>query len=156
MLAAGEITPAELRRKNSLLHRMGLDPQSGVILNWQPGYEEMRMEMDKHIARCLVLLNGQGWPEVHGFLDQFFVQVPGLGHRIILHHKLGVEIVVRKFGEEARAAAELHIRDDMGMIQAGPQEAWNLVRNFLQPGQLGTVNEILASLGLPEAGPGLD
>ncbi len=47
MLAAGEITKTELRRKNSLLHRMGLDPQSGVILNWQPGYKKASTEQGR-------------------------------------------------------------------------------------------------------------
>ena len=112
------------------------------------------MNKAQHIAHTRKAL-GADFAEVHDFLDQFWQEVPSLGHRIILHHRMGVELVVARLGETARAAAELHIRDDLGTIQADPQEVWEQVRNFMQPGQLGRVNEILACFGLPECGPGL-
>lgn len=112
------------------------------------------MNKAQHVARTRKLL-GFDFSEVHDYLDKFWSEVPSLGHRIILHHKLGIELVVRDLGESAREAAEMHIRDDMGQILADPQEVWELVRNFVEPGQLGRVNEILACLGLPECGPGL-
>ncbi len=116
------------------------------------------MERDEHIARCLKVLGpGQGWPEVHDFLDQYFDDAPGSAHRIILHHKMGVEIVVQKFGEAARAAAELHIRDDLGgELPENPQDVWNRVRAWLHPHALGMANAISSSLGLPQAGPWCD
>ena len=37
----------------------------------------------------------------------------GLGHRLLLHHQKGVDLVAKRYGEEARPAAELHIIRDL-------------------------------------------
>jgi hypothetical protein len=55
---------------------------------------------------------GNAWTEVHVFLDQFQPRFRGPEHRRILHHTAGVNEVVRRFGEEARPVAELHIKMD--------------------------------------------
>lgn len=55
---------------------------------------------------------GKPFTEVHIFLDQFFPLFRGAEHRRVLHHTAGVEEVVRRFGEEARPVAELHIKED--------------------------------------------
>ena len=109
----------------------------------------------KHIGRTRQSFNNKPWTEVHDFLDQFWSTVPSLAHRIILHHAMGVELVVARFGPDSRGPALLHIEDDCGEVPADPQEAWELLRHFVQPGQLGEVNAILACFGLPECGPGL-
>ena len=36
-----------------------------------------------------------------------------MSHRQILHHQLGIELVTAQFGENVRAAAELHIIEDL-------------------------------------------
>ena len=53
--------------------------------------------------------------EVHVFLDQFFPKYK-ISHRRLLHHRLGVELAVRHFGETAWGPAELHILDDEGKV----------------------------------------
>lgn len=63
-----------------------------------------------HQKRCLELL-GQGFAEVHSWLDRFYPAYDGW-HRIILHHRVGLDLLVREMGEGVRAAGELHIRDD--------------------------------------------
>ena len=55
---------------------------------------------------------GNTFHDVHVFLDQFADEFPGFAHRRLLHHRLGVELIVKKFGDTARPAAELHIRQD--------------------------------------------
>lgn len=112
------------------------------------------MEREEHMARTQAAL-GRPWPQVHDFLDQFFDAAPGFAHRIILHHRLGIELVVREFGEEARAVAEQHIRDDCDIIPAVPQEAYGLIQLMTRPEQLAPVNAILADLGLPLVSPPL-
>jgi hypothetical protein len=55
---------------------------------------------------------GEPWTEVHVFLDQFAPKFRGAEHRRILHTVEGVAEVVRRFGEESRPVAELHIKED--------------------------------------------
>ncbi len=54
---------------------------------------------------------GKPFFEVHKYIDQFYKEL-GIGHRFIFHHKLGIELIVDRFGEDVRKAAELHIRED--------------------------------------------
>lgn len=68
-------------------------------------------DLTEHCATCQKLL-GNAFKEVHAFLDHFFPQY-GMSHRQILHHQLGVELIAAQFGEEVRAAAELHIIEDL-------------------------------------------
>jgi len=66
----------------------------------------------QHCTDCQRLL-GQTFAPVHAFLDQYATKYGGLGHRLLLHHRRGVELVAKRFGEEARPAAELHIIRDL-------------------------------------------
>lgn len=76
------------------------------------------MNLDDHIKATA----GAG-REIHEFLDQFVHQF-GIDHRVALHHKAGIAIVVKQFGEKARAIAEQHIRDDWaGQLPVGPDDA---------------------------------
>lgn len=63
-----------------------------------------------HQKRCLTQL-GHRFAEVHAWLDRFYLVYEGW-HRIILHHRAGLDLLVREMGEGIRAAGELHIRDD--------------------------------------------
>jgi len=55
---------------------------------------------------------GDSFAEVHLFLDQYADQFDGYDIRILLHHSLGVDLVVSNLGEEAAQPAMLHIRED--------------------------------------------
>ena len=51
---------------------------------------------------------------------------------MILHHRLGVEVVGLEFGPEAKEAARLHIRDDLrGLLPTGPE--WFLAQEVFLP-----------------------
>lgn len=69
------------------------------------------MEIDQHAEACFRAF-GEAYYEVHQFLDQFSREFSGYAHRRLLHHRLGVALVVQRFGKEAQKAAELHIRQD--------------------------------------------
>lgn len=75
----------------------------------------------EHEAHCLEIL-GKPWPEVHRWIDRYYLLAPVFAHRIVLHHQLGIELGVAELGENARAALELHVRDDFGRILPGPFE----------------------------------
>lgn len=69
------------------------------------------MKLEEHEKQSVEWF-GKPWTEVHVFLDQFKPLFRGPEHRRILHHTAGVNEVVRRFGEEAREVAELHIKED--------------------------------------------
>jgi hypothetical protein len=58
---------------------------------------------------------GRRADEIHSFLDQFWTKYR-ISPRRLLHHRLGIKLIVEKFGEEAWGAAELHIVDDEGRV----------------------------------------
>ncbi len=72
------------------------------------------MHFDDHVKHTLRIYWRRA-EEVHIFLDQFFSKYRDT-HRRLLHHRLGIALVVEKFGEEARGPAERHIEDDMGFV----------------------------------------
>jgi hypothetical protein len=72
------------------------------------------MKQEEHENISLVKF-GKKYREVHEFLDQFFPK-NGIYHRVVLHHRLGISLVVQKFSESARPAAEQHIIDDLSCI----------------------------------------
>lgn len=74
------------------------------------------MHLTQHVDRTRKAFGDKGYEEVHRFLDQYF-NLYGPYHRVALHHKMGVELCVQKFGEEVRPVVELHILDDMGEIR---------------------------------------
>jgi len=69
------------------------------------------MKLEEHEKQSVEVF-GKPWTEVHCFLDQFFPMFRGADHRRVLHTVEGLEEVVRRFGEEARPVAELHIKED--------------------------------------------
>lgn len=84
--------------------------------------------LEEHEVHSLKML-GKPWTEIHSWLDQYFVKTPGVAHRVVLHHRLGIELGVAKFGEQARAALELHIQDDFELIPETPEEVVMIVAN---------------------------
>ncbi|SPF36964.1 conserved hypothetical protein [Syntrophobacter sp. SbD1] len=72
------------------------------------------MHHEDHAKHTLRIF-GRRADEVHAFLDQFFPKYR-ISHRRLLHHRLGVALIVRKFGEKAWGPAELHIVDDLGCV----------------------------------------
>jgi hypothetical protein len=71
------------------------------------------MKREEHEAECVQKL-GRPFTEVHEYLDQFFKD-HGPRHRCKLHHKWGIELVRRQFGEDAAQAATLHILSDLAL-----------------------------------------
>ena len=79
------------------------------------------MHLRDHEGHCIEEL-GAPFTEVHEFLDQFACKYHvTLPHRMILHHRLGVELVGVLMGLESRAAARLHVVDDVRRIPTGPE-----------------------------------
>ncbi len=66
------------------------------------------MNYIEHLKRT----NGIG-EEIHKYLDQYYQLYRG-DHRIILHHRKGVELIKKLFGEDMGWVAEQHIKDDFG------------------------------------------
>lgn len=69
----------------------------------------------KEHAEACVKEFGKPFEEIHVFLDQFWPKYK-ISHRRLLHHWLGLELIVNRFGKEARAPAELHIFQDLGRV----------------------------------------
>jgi len=69
------------------------------------------MKLEDHEKQSVEVF-GKPWTEVHLFLDKFSPMFRGADHRRVLHTAEGVREVVRRFGEESRAVAELHIKED--------------------------------------------
>jgi pectinesterase len=65
---------------------------------------------------------GRDFAEVHDFLDQHAPRFPKGEHRAVYHHRDGIALVARRFGEEAARAAERHVLEDLGCIPEDP--AW--------------------------------
>lgn len=84
------------------------------------------MHTIEHEQHCLKML-GNPFTEVHIWLDQYFIAARGVAHRIVLHHRIGIELGIAVFGEQARAALKLHIQDDFSTILPGPIEVAGLL-----------------------------
>ncbi len=80
------------------------------------------MRIAEHAKHCEEVL-GKPYTEVHVFLDQSALKYNmRFTHRMILHHRLGVEIVGLELGPDAKEAARLHIRDDLwGHLPLSPE-----------------------------------
>jgi hypothetical protein len=79
------------------------------------------MHIAAHEQHCIKEL-GVPFTEVHEFLDQFARKYGmSLAHRLVLHHRLGMELVGVLMGPDAREAAKLHIVDDVRRLPAGPE-----------------------------------
>ena len=77
------------------------------------------MRRKDHVTRCEKMI-GNGFNEVHAWLDEYAKQYPpdkyDAYHRHFRHHKEGIDEVMKKWGPEAALAAALHIYDDWGFI----------------------------------------
>jgi hypothetical protein len=82
---------------------------------------------EKHNETTIRLL-GKDFAPVHAFLDQFY-PVYGMSHRQLFHHQAGIELIVKKFGEEAGTAAEIHIIEDL--FPLAEIEKWGELRDMI-------------------------
>ena len=74
------------------------------------------MNYKEHCKECKEKL-GNDWAVVHRWLDEFAPQYfPSMSHRAIRHHKEGIEIVRKMWGDRAAEAARLHIIADMDKV----------------------------------------
>jgi hypothetical protein len=90
---------------------------------------------------------GGEYQSVHLFLDEYFGHFRSNLHWAILHHQLGIEMLVERYGEEVRRPAEIHIADDMGFVPEGPTDPRLLeLLTFLGPRDLEYADEILEEL----------
>jgi hypothetical protein len=105
------------------------------------------MHISEHEQHCVKKL-GAPFTKIHGFLDQYFDQTPGPVHRVILHHRLGIEFGIAKFGESAREALELHVLDDFEFIPDTPLEVAQMMvdQDFLSLHEINVLQPILDSL----------
>lgn len=69
------------------------------------------MHLKDHEKACIEEF-GKPYTEVHFGLDRFFEKF-NWQHRLILHHRLGVDLLAKQIGEEVRDPAEQHIRLDL-------------------------------------------
>jgi len=69
--------------------------------------------LTEHCSETAALL-GKRFEEVHRWLDEFAGQ-PGYGmrHRKLRHHLAGIEQVRKLWGDQAAAAARLHMMADL-------------------------------------------
>jgi hypothetical protein len=72
------------------------------------------MRHSEHCARCVEKF-GAPFERVHSWLDEFAPK-DIINHRKYRHHKEGIEMVRKMWGEADAKAAELHIMDDWGFI----------------------------------------
>ncbi|MFC1812772.1 DUF6915 family protein [Thermodesulfobacteriota bacterium] len=89
------------------------------------------MYLPQHNDACFKRWNNT-YEEIHKFLDQYQEAYVDnrYAHRRLLHHSLGVELVVKAFGEEARKAADLHIRQDIYGMKVQPSEEGQLPKDW--------------------------
>lgn len=85
------------------------------------------MRHEEHCRRSLEEF-GSRHDAVHEYLDQYAARWRGGIHRVLLHHALGVDLVVATLGEWARRPAEQHILDDFGGIPAAPDDPFMKLR----------------------------
>lgn len=79
------------------------------------------MQLKDHMQSTLDKL-GDEFQELHIALDEYYMTFRSSLHWVILHHQLGIEKMVERFGGGARRAAEIHIEDDMGFVPTGPTD----------------------------------
>ena len=89
------------------------------------------MELQQHIERTRAELD-QEWVELHKWLDSYFDDFHCSAHWLILHHNLGLELAVKRYGEAAREAARIHIIDDLGFVPEGPTDPHLLDQIYIE------------------------
>jgi hypothetical protein len=78
--------------------------------------------LEEHVAVCERLM-GEGFIEVHKWLDEFHGKKPyGTRHRYLRHTQAGIEEVRKMWGERAAQAAEIHIKQDLS-TEGWPQHS---------------------------------
>jgi hypothetical protein len=73
------------------------------------------MFFKEHCRRCKEIL-GDEYQEIHHWLDEFAWQYK-IGHRKLRHHRAGIKLVRKCWGNSAAKAAKLHILDDIREIE---------------------------------------
>ncbi len=73
------------------------------------------MNRKRHGESCKAAF-GRDFAEVHDFLDGYAEQFPRGEHRKLYHHRRGIALIVRMFGDDAAKAAERHILEDLGFV----------------------------------------
>ena len=86
----------------------------------------------EHCADCKRLL-GHEWKEVHKWLDALFAEY-GASHRCHRHHVEGIEEIRKMWGDEAAAAAKIHILVDCWGIPSKAEyvNGWVDVNGFAE------------------------
>lgn len=104
------------------------------------------MQLKDHMLSTLEKL-GYEFQELHIALDDYYMIFRSSLHWVILHHKLGIEKMVERFGESCRTAAETHIKDDFGFVPTGPTDP-RLLKHvyFTGPWDLEHAEEVLEKL----------
>ena len=86
---------------------------------------------DEHKRKTVESGYSEDWAEVHLWLDGMAQQVGILEHRKYRHHREGIEEVRSRWGDEAAAAAELHIMEDCdGYVPAFEDYSTGTVNSF--------------------------
>lgn len=87
---------------------------------------------------------GDEFQELHIALDDYYMTFRSSLHWVILHHQLGIEKMVERFGDNCRAAAEIHIKDDFGFVPTDPTDP-RLLKHvyFTGPRDLEHAEEVL-------------
>ena len=81
-------------------------------------------------------------------MDQYYKFVDNVAHRVVLHHRYGIELGVSLFGESARKALELHVEDDFEFIPDTPEDVAQMMRDqdFLTLDEVNTMKPELSRL----------
>lgn len=105
------------------------------------------MLIPEHERHGLSVL-GNPFTEIHEWMDQYYEVVDNVAHRVVLHHRYGIELGVSLFGESARRALELHIEDDFEFIPGTPDEVAQMMRDqyFLTPDEVNIMKPELSRL----------
>lgn len=104
------------------------------------------MWLSEHCARCKEFF-GDEFKDANIWIDQYF-KVIGGWHRLILHHQLGLDLVLRHFGVSGYEPLKLHIEDDFeGIVFETPVQVWeSWAKSAIPSGEI--KNEILHLLHL--------
>ena len=70
------------------------------------------MRFADHCAESVRLL-GEGFEQVHEWLDEYAATPLGARHRRRRHHLAGIEEVRRRWGDQAAEAARQHVISDL-------------------------------------------
>lgn len=81
------------------------------------------MQFEEHCKHCKMAL-GDEFCNVHLWLDEFFGKEGyGTKHRILRHHKAGIEEIRKMWGDKAADAAKIHLIDDLQDERIGAGES---------------------------------